>query len=181
MKMQLASPLTRALIKVDGTQRWLAQRVGKSKSSINNYMHGSPVASDDAVEIANVLGDDHFSQELGNMLLGLIKSFTGPRIPGDLTSLLVYDDFEEAEEKRYLEDKNIRMVLSNPEPLDDAEQAALRDYLLEKLDSTVMDLTLLTAGSAKLGITLAQLFRERTPTYIRKHYIRKEDAGWQAK
>lgn len=179
MKMQLANPLSRALERVGGTQRWLAQVMGKGKSSVNNYMHDAPVTPNDAVAMATALDDDQFSMELGHMMLGLIKAFTGPRIPNDPAALLNYDEFEEREEKSSLEAKQIRMILSSPEELSNRERSDLKAYLFEKLDSTVMDITLLSSGAAKLDLNLMDLFQEREPEYIKKRYLISDEAAWQ--
>lgn len=181
MKIKIGTNLASALTRTNGTQRWLSVRTGKSKSSVNNYVNNAPVSADDAVSMAHVLDDDQFSQELGSLMLGLIKSFTGSKIPTNMSSLLDYDDFEEGEEKQYLEAKHIRMVISNPETLDDQEREVLKAYLFEKLDSTMMDLTVLTAGADRLDTTLAALLHERMPTYVKMHYVRREDMTWSQK
>lgn len=181
MKLKIGSNLTAALSRTDGTQRWLAAMTGKGKSSVNNYVNNSPVSADDAVSMAHVLNDDQFSQELGSLMLGLIKSFTGSKIPTNMSSLLDYDDFEEDEEKRYLKVKHVRMILANPEELSEQEREDLISYLFEKLDSTMMDLTVLTAGADRLGTTLAALLHERMPTYVKMHYVRREDMTWSQK
>ncbi|WP_270235763.1 hypothetical protein [Lacticaseibacillus suilingensis] len=181
MKLKIGSNLTAALSRTDGTQRWLAAMMGKGKSSVNNYVNNSPVSADDAVSMAHVLDDDQFSQELGSLMLGLIKSFTGSKIPTNMSSLLDYDDFEEDEEKRYLKVNHVRMILANPEELSEREREDLISYLFEKLDSTMMDLTVLTAGADRLGTTLAALLHERMPTYVKMHYVRREDMTWSQK
>ena len=181
MKIKIGTNLASALTRTNGTQRWLSVRTGKSKSSVNNYVNNAPVSANDAVSMAHVLEDDQFSQEMGHMLLGLIKSFTGTKIPKNMSSLLDYDDFEEDEEKRYLKVKHVRMILANPEELSEREREDLISYLFEKLDSTMMDLTVLTAGADRLGTTLAALLHERMPTYVKMHYIRREDITWPQK
>lgn len=179
MKINVGTALSAALERSGGSQRWLGMALHKSKSSVNNYLHGAPVQAGDAVDMAQTLSDSEFSMELGNMMLGLIKAFTGSKIPKELSALEVYDTSEEDEEKQAYQAKHISMIMANPEKLTSTERQALNDYLLEKLDSTVMDLTLLTVGAQKLDMTLMELFKERSDYYVKQRYMRKEPSRWQ--
>ncbi|WP_204122757.1 hypothetical protein [Lacticaseibacillus mingshuiensis] len=174
--MSAGTLINSAIDRTNTTQRWLAAFLGKSRSTINNFANDRVMQPNDAVDIANALDDSELSMEMGHLMLGLIKAFTGTQIPRSLSALESYDNAEEEEEKAVYASKHIRMILADPEQLSDQQRADLKEYLFEKLDSTVMDLTLLTAGAEKLDLTIMDLFHEREPQYIKKHYLRKETA-----
>ncbi|MCG4280884.1 helix-turn-helix domain-containing protein [Lacticaseibacillus saniviri] len=171
--MTLGPMLEAVLLKVGMPQKALAAETRLSKSTINNYVHGTSVKPNEAVDIARSLEDSQFSMELGNMMLGLIKAFDGGAFYHDVRGIHAFDQLEEAEEKRVYEAGQIELIMNTPHPTQE-QRAQLKRYLLEKLDSTVMDVTLLAAGAEQFGLTIMDLFEERMSEYERKGYMRKE-------
>ncbi|MHA3065762.1 helix-turn-helix domain-containing protein [Lacticaseibacillus saniviri] len=173
--MTIAPILDAALIKLGKPQKALAEETGLSKSTINNYVNGSSVKPNEAVDIAQAIDDSQLSMELGHMMLGLIKSFDGGAFYHDVRGIHAFDQLEEAEEKRVYEAGQIELIMNTPHPTQE-QRAKLKRYLLEKLDSTVMDVTLLSAGAEQFGLTIMDLFEERMAEYERKGYMRKEQS-----
>lgn len=182
LKLKLGRKLSQVIERQGLTQKYLAHMTGRSNATINNYTNDYPVSPNDAVNIANIADDTQFSEEIGNLMLGLLKSFSGPRIPrSNLSALLDVDEFEERQEKQARDLGNIRLLIGNPEGLSADDRKALREYLNQKLDSTLVDMTLLGAGADKLGITLMELFDDRMPEYIKNHYMEAGEPKWQRK
>ncbi len=182
LRVKFGRKLNQVIERKGLTQKYLAHMTGRSNATINNYTNDYPASPNDAVNLANVADDTQFSEEIGNMMLGLLKSFTGPRMPrSNLSALLDVDEFEEHQEKQARDSGNIRLLIGNPEGLTADDRAALREYLNQKLDSTLVDMTLLGAGADKLGITLMELFDARMPAYIKNHYMEAGEPKWQRK
>lgn len=182
LRIKLGRQLSQVIERKGLTQKYLAYMTGRSNATINNYTNDYPTSPNDAVNIANIADDTQFSEDLGHMMLGLLKSFSGPRMPrSNLSALLDVDEFEERQEKQARDSGNIRLLIGNPEGLTAADRAALREYLNQKLDSTLVDMTLLGAGADKLGITLMELFDARMPAYIKNHYMEAGEPKWQRK
>ncbi|WP_125710133.1 helix-turn-helix domain-containing protein [Lacticaseibacillus porcinae] len=182
IRIKLGHKLSQVIERQGLTQKYLAHMTGRSNATINNYTNDYPASPNDAVNIANIADDTQFSEDLGHMMLGLLKSFSGPRMPrSNLSALLDVDEFEERQEKQARDSGNIRLLIGNPEGLTTADRAALREYLNQKLDSTLVDMTLLGAGADKLGITLMELFDDRMPAYIKNHYMEAGEPKWQRK
>lgn len=178
MKAQIGNVLYQALIRNGLTQKAIAIETKLSKSTVNNYINNSNIRPNEATDIADTINDSEFSMEIGHLFLGIIKNFTGDRFARSLPAVNDFDEIEEAEEKRAYVENGIQAILASGQPLNAQERKRLQEFAFEKLDSTVMDLTLLTMITEKLDITLMELFAERMPYYKEQHYMRKDEQVW---
>jgi DNA-binding XRE family transcriptional regulator len=179
MKLNIKSPLTRSLSKTRVTQKALAYDTGLSRATINNYTAGGNVQPNEAVDIANVLRDPEMSMEIGNMMLGLFKSFNGDAFYHDLRALDAFDEKESGEEQAAYTAHHIRQLISMPQ-LTPEQDEELQDWLDEVLDAVLMKITLLVAGTEALGTTPMDLLQARIPYYKAQHYMKGDDPTWEA-
>lgn len=178
MKAQIGNILYQALLRNGLTQKAVAIETKMSNSTINNYTNNGRIRPTEAVDVADVVDDSEFSMQLGHLFLGVIKNFTGDRFARSLPAVNDFDEIEETQEKRAYVENGIQAILASGTPLTQEERARLKSFSLEKLDSTVMDLTLLTMIAEKLNVTLMELFADRMPYYKEQHYMRKDEQVW---
>lgn len=170
--------LADSLKRNDGTQKGLAQDAGLSKSTTNDYINDKAVAANEAVNLANSLNDPVASMQIGNAMLGLLKAFDGDGLFQDARGIYAKDVIEEREEKDAQNRDRIFDILNDPVITDDDKQK-LQEWVVEKMDSTVMDITLLVTVTKMLGTTMTEMFDQRIPYYQQRRYMKGDESGWQ--
>ncbi|MSD84254.1 hypothetical protein GKC31_07070 [Lactobacillus curvatus] len=168
--VNLANPLAKYLTRSGRTQKEIAIDSGLSRSSINNYFHGTNVKPNESVVVANVANDFELNMEIASQLFGIFKLMDGKKLNGDALTIDAYTELEEREQQeRYTRD-HIRTLLRDG-PLDHAEKVVLNDYALDDMDALIMRLTRFNAECIKLGVTPMDLFKKKRREYEQKQYM----------
>ncbi|WP_155286084.1 hypothetical protein [Lacticaseibacillus zhaodongensis] len=178
MKLQMSTLLHRHLEKTGEPRKAIAIDAGLTRSTGNDYIHGANVPGGTAIDIATALNDADLSMSLGHAMLGLLTAFNGDKWEHNSKAALdSYDAHEEMQEKQSYENNDIRTLLSTNE-LSDSDRRKLKKWLAEKLDSTVMDMTLIANVCQQLGTSPMDLFESRLPLYKKEHYMKEDEPKW---
>lgn len=168
--------LSSLLVRQNLLQKEVAISTKTSVSSFNGYVNQNhPVPISKAADIAAISGDDIFRGQISYEFLGFIKSMDGLAVDNcSPTELDVYQEIESNERKACKQQIKKLLVDSKFRKLEGFEKDQLKTYAFEFMDEIVVELSIVFAILKIVGMTIADLMKQRMPYWIQRGYMRKE-------
>ncbi|MCI3027729.1 helix-turn-helix domain-containing protein [Desemzia sp. C1] len=154
------------------TQVELAKETNRAKTTINGYFRGDPVPFEAMQQIAEVMDDSVFSQQLSYKTFESIPAMESEVFQMDPYSLDIIQGIEQ-KERDELKIKAMYALTKNKAALTKEDKDAIFDYAMNYLDEVFIEIRYIISLFDKLGMSLMSAVRRRTPHWERKKYLKE--------
>lgn len=179
--MQIPALLREGIKRQGLSQKFVSITTKIKQSTLSNYTKdGYDVPINKIITLTNAIDDDETRFNVACQLLETIPAFNGSRIRDQADSYFNFAKREEREEQAELLKNNIQELLSQND-LSDDEREKLHHWTGELLDEVLMELATLIRACKMIGMSIAQLIKERFPIYVNQRYMKGDKEYAQSK
>lgn len=170
-------------IKIDNNLKAVAQRKNlsqlniseiskKAPTTINGYFNGLPVPLDAMHEIAGLLDDSEFSQQMAHKSFGSMPVMES-EVYHEHPHTLDFLQEKESRERKDRKEEALFILTKQDEYLTKQDKDKLTNYVNEFLDEMLIEMKLVLSILSKTNLSYMKAIKNRLPYWIAQNYVRK--------
>ncbi|MFL2133053.1 hypothetical protein [Desemzia sp. FAM 23990] len=151
----------------------IAKETCRAKTTVNGYYRGEPTPIEAMQQIAEVVDDSIFSQQLSHKVFENIPAMESEVFRMDPYALDIIQSIEQ-EERNQLKSKAMFALTKNKEALSKEDKEAIFEYAMNYLDEVFIEIRYIITLFEKLGMSMMTAVKRRVPHWKMKKYLKGE-------
>lgn len=163
-----------ALKRQDLSQVGLSEIIGTKKTTLNRYMTDSPTPLESIAQIAAVLDDGIFNQQMANLVFKVMPVMESDIFTQDPHVLEFLANKEEAEREQH-QLEALYILSKRKEKMTREDKQALTRFAAEFLDEMLIETKLVLSILDRADMTFSELISQRVHFWIQEGYLTRKD------